>query len=156
MSDLATLNSDNCKQCDQLVLNENSICCDIYNTWYHLKCTSITLKTFKTMFVASSVKWYCKFCITEALPFGNISNNILLSQVCVSKTNKTLFDLIESGNFNHKCSICNKKINNNKGIPCSACNCLIHKKCSKTRNIDMELKHGFVHYVSKIIYPLWI
>ena len=146
MTDLATLNSDNCKQCDQLVLNENSICCDICNTWYHLKCTSITLKIFKTMFVASSVKWYCKLCIIEALPFGNISNNIFLSQVCVSKTNKTLFDLIESGIFNHKCSICNKKINNNKGIPCSACNCLIHKKCSKTRKIDFcsnEIKTWF-------------
>ena len=110
MSDLTTLSFDNCRQCEQIVFDENSICCDLCDTWYHLKCTHITLKTFKTIFLDSSVKWYCKLCIIEALPFGNISNEIFLSQACTSKTNKTLSDLIESGTFTFKCSICNKKI----------------------------------------------
>ena len=39
--------SDVCKQCTSIVSQQNSICCDICNTCFHLKCTRLTLQLSK-------------------------------------------------------------------------------------------------------------
>ena len=137
-SNLNLSQTEKCKQCEQIVITENSICCDICDTWFHLKCTCLTLKTFKSMFVSSSTKWFCKFCILEALPFGNINDNMLLSQTSTNKTNKAILNYIKLKNLSTTCSICDKKTIRNKGIPCSICNSLIHKKCSKTNKFTFN------------------
>ena len=125
--------SDTCKQCQQTVGEVNSICCDICNTWYHLKCTKISLKQFKSIFLADTCTWYCNFCLHEALPFSSINDNSLEKLSCPTKAQKYTSKMISSGVFTSKCSSCNKKIaNKSKCIPCSNCKCLVHKKCSNT------------------------
>ena len=38
-------NKDNCRKCKQTVKGE-SICCNVWNSWYHSKCTNLTKKEF--------------------------------------------------------------------------------------------------------------
>ena len=89
--------SDTCKQCQQTVGEVNSICCDICNTWYHLKCTKISLKQFKSIFLADTCTWYCNFCLHEALPFSSINYNSLEKLSCPTKAQKYISKMISRG-----------------------------------------------------------
>ena len=139
MSDSNTVNpnlaseSDICKKCLSIVSQENSICCDICNTWFHLKCSNISLQSFKTMLTSVSITWFCKFCIADNLPYSNINDNDLNRLTINTKIQKIQLQLINNENFSPNCTICNKNVTNkNKSIPCIICKSLIHKKCSNT------------------------
>ena len=126
--------SSNCKNCSILVTDENSICCDICNTWFHLKCTELNLKTFQSLLLTKNTTWYCKFCKSESLPslpFHKTSERIFTKQVIHSKSYDQVTSFIQNCGFQNKCSNCSKKIQNKyNSFPCITCRSFIHKKCA--------------------------
>ena len=58
-----------CKQCSKSCKsNQNCICCDICNMWYHIKCVSLTLSQFNSLKANSSMPYFCSSCMSETLP----------------------------------------------------------------------------------------
>ena len=51
-----------CGQCHISIYQEDSICCDGCNLWFHLKCSKLTKKTFKAFTVQQNKEWYCATC----------------------------------------------------------------------------------------------
>ena len=47
---------------------------------------------------------------------------------------------VSNKKFKHLCSICAKRSKTTGTLPCSICNNLIHKKCSKTMRFKIDLK----------------
>ena len=52
--------TDQCGNCHIDISQEDSICCDGCNLWYHLICTKLTNKKFKELTIQPNKKWYCK------------------------------------------------------------------------------------------------
>ena len=66
-----------CKKCTKVIkhINQNSICCDICNTWMHFKCSCLSKADFKTLCQGNKDEpWFCKTCIYESLPFENLDD----------------------------------------------------------------------------------
>ncbi len=58
-----------CKKCMKCCrVNQNSIYCEICESWIHLKCTSLTISQFKAYGNKLSDPYFCSFCIAENLP----------------------------------------------------------------------------------------
>lgn len=55
----------------------SSICCDICNKWVHRRCTPLTVIELRSLGEGNEV-WYCKNCIQDIFPFGNIDDVELL------------------------------------------------------------------------------
>ena len=52
-----------CPKCRYFVNdNTNSVCCDDCDHWFHLKCSGLKLKEFKSLVKDSSSKFICNFC----------------------------------------------------------------------------------------------
>ena len=127
-----------CKQCSKSVLNnKNSICCDVCDVWFHLKCTNLTLHQFKSICATQNYVWYCKLCMFDIFPFSNMDNSNLfkfLHQQEINNLKTNIKHFIRNNNFSSSCSVCQKIIlKKNSSIPCSSCKHLIHKKCSNTK-----------------------
>ena len=54
----------NCIKCKKIVSETgNSICCDDCDGWIHLKCSGMTLKTFKKLAKDDSSEFKCNYCL---------------------------------------------------------------------------------------------
>ena len=146
---MANINNYPCKKCNlNIPQNTNSICCDICDTWLHVNCAGLTLKIFKKIIKDETSTWYCTPCLQTHFPVGNlgpISFYNMLNHDTNIHTLKKLEAYNKNNNFINICSVCNKKSNNEKSIPCSTCNSLLHQKCAnyklkKLKNIN-ELRH---------------
>ena len=64
-----------CSLCLKLVrYNQNGICCDICNIWFHFKCIHLTLCDFNQL-VTTNELFYCQRCISSVLSFNYIDDD---------------------------------------------------------------------------------
>ena len=122
-----------CMKCTRAIkIKQNSICCDVCENWYHLKCTSLSITEFKKLGrLDNNDSWFCKGCIHDALPSSNLDNKQLIK---LFNNKKTINNFVKQNptQYHKFCNICNKHNNIiDKAIPCSNCKCLIHRKCTK-------------------------
>lgn len=136
-----------CGSCPKQVRdNQNSICCDVCNTWFHLKCSSLSKTMFKTLGNSNEV-WYCKQCLSSIFPFHNLDNKKFNNFQTLDIKDK-IKHLVTNDNFNFKCKVCLKNVSHkNTSFPCSSCKCLIHQKCASMR-ADMVNSNFFPFYCS--------
>ena len=152
--------SSNCRRCSKNVLNENSICCDICNSWFHLQCTDINLKEFQNILLDENSVWYCRFCNSEILPFQNVSERVFIKQIIHSKTLDKVTDFIKKCDFKKDCSNCAKPVQNKyNSFPCITCKSFIHKKCAPKFQKDFltlsELRNWNCPNCYSEIYPFF-
>ena len=139
-----------CGKCSHPVFNNNNaLCCDnrICDTWYHLKCTIVSLQTYNNFKIGSSDTWYCYKCYV--FPFLHLSETLFTDYSSFSEyTGQTNAQLCNQ-NFNNTCSVCSRKINKIcKGLPCTLCLSFIHRKCSGISLYDLnnQPKESFEHW----------
>ena len=58
--------------------NQRSICCNMCNKFYHLKCSKLTLASFFEL-SNNNETWYCNSCTEYIFPFNSINNSKLLN-----------------------------------------------------------------------------
>ena len=67
--------SDRCRKCLKFVTNnQNGVCCDFCNHWFHLKCSSLTKKSLDLL-GESDETWMCTFCAHETFPFYSLDKD---------------------------------------------------------------------------------
>ena len=67
--------ANSCKVCEKRVLSHSkSVSCIICKRKYHCKCISIKKIEITRLLAAND--WYCITCISEALPFNQIDEDI--------------------------------------------------------------------------------
>ena len=137
------LNAVDWKICPKLILDDDSICCDVCHAWLHVNCAGLTYKKFKKLSNDVSTPWYCKICISSIFPFGQLNNsswNTFLKQSIKEKFKIDVSNYNIESNLNNSCPICNKHCNYSTSLPCSNCKHLVHQKCCKvTLNIFNHL-----------------
>ena len=125
----------NCPKCLKVVHdNQESICCDSCDTWYHSKCSFLNRADFNLFIKNPDKIWFCKTCLREALPFQSLSENNFRDAL-VDQTKEIAYLCANPSSplssMDRKCSICIKLIRDIKtSVPCAICNSLIHRKCS--------------------------
>ena len=127
-----------CTKCNNDVLeNQNSIYCDLCNTWLHAKCINLTKKELNLLSLSSET-WYCKFCLKSIFPFSSITKSQLLAlafhqytQLSLTEKKHSITLAQSSGTPNKKCRSCRKIVEpTQNSIICRNCNTTIHLKCS--------------------------
>ena len=123
--------SDRCLKCSKFVTNnQNGICCDICDHWFHLKCSSLSKHTL-SLLKTKNETWMCKFCHSSTFPFHNLDNYNFIKHATKESTSNSTITNNTLQNFNKNCSICKKKVLQPKlSIPCHNCKTFIHKKCT--------------------------
>ena len=140
-----------CGKCQTNFGNENSICCDLCDQWFHLRCSNITLKIFKSVFVGTDSVWFCKSCLDSIFPFSSLSQN-KFSTLYQTKLESEILRIKSSDVFSEVCPVCTKNVQErHKFIPCSSCKCLIHTNCSNKADLTLSS-----HDVCTWICPLCI
>ena len=83
--------------------------------------------------------WFCPSCLCQ--PFSSLNNSDLNKLFFDNHIERHTRKLIKSINFDKKCTVCCRKINNNhvsKALPCLTCKSLIHRKCSGLTNYELN------------------
>ena len=63
-----------CKSCENLIReNENSLQCDLYETWIHCKCKHLNFIDYKKL-QSHSEPWYCFCCNCTIFPFRKLNH----------------------------------------------------------------------------------
>ena len=121
---------------------ENAICCDLCDLWYHIKCSNMSLKVFKTFLTNTTKVWYCKNCIDTILPFSSLTN-LEFDKLYQSKFANVIQKIKNENVLSEICSVCTKKSNKKTAIPCSSCKtlCFINTKCSNKASIYISYSH---------------
>ena len=116
-----------CKICSLLITrNQDSIGCDICQSWVHQKCSGISKKMFKEIGLSNS-DWFCRICIRENLPFSSLDNKNF-AKVCTNEKIKRVGRIPECAL--PMCSVCNKaNLRKDLAIYCRNCKHLCHRKC---------------------------
>ena len=144
-----------CKKCNEHIpFNTDSICCDICDIWFHVRCSGLTFKSFKKLIKDNNSIWYCSPCLKECFPFGQLGtiafeNLITLSENTTSQ--QELLHFIQHNNFINKCSICDKKTNTDKSVPCSTCKNLLHQKCANYKLKNLKDINDIHHWQCPIM-----
>ena len=63
-----------CAICSNLVIDEDSICCDACDLWVHLKCTNLSYDQFKIL-GDSDRPFYCYNCESNEQANSNLNNH---------------------------------------------------------------------------------
>ena len=107
--------------------DQKAIACDLCERWLHFKCIDMCLSTFNSL-ASSPEPYYCHNCITDQIPFSNL-------------TNKEIQKL-----FNH---VCNEKQNtltlpfdNNKDTPTEPDICKYYDQSSFIKFIENKRERG--------------
>jgi hypothetical protein len=127
-----------CPKCEKVILEgdeinctatENSICCDICNTWWHLQCAGLT-----EVCVESLDTWLCFSCLIDnAGPGDDDSSGEETGKNDPAASTST-------GKMNSVCPVCSLK-----DIPvggehiCSICKSAVHAWCSNHEDITSSL-----------------
>ena len=65
-----------CPKCYVTVRDhDQSICCDLCDSWLHLRCFLLRNRDFKRFLIDKNLTWYCAFCLKTALPFQSMTDN---------------------------------------------------------------------------------
>ena len=141
-----------CKKCNEHIPNNtDSICCDICDIWFHVRCSGLTFKSFKKLTNDINSRWFCSPCLKECFPFGQLGpvafENFITPTVNSNlHVHEELLHFIQNNNFTNKCSICDKKTNIVKSVPCSTCNSLLHQKCAKYKLKNLKDINDIQHW----------
>ena len=147
-----------CGRCDKAVFNNHNAiqCGSSCGKWFHLKCTNMTLATYKKL-GESSDPWFCYNCYQR--PFQNIDINELSSFFGHTQIEKSTIKAISRFSLSHNCSICSichRKINSSKthkALPCLGCNHLVRRKFSNISLFDLNNNHDkFPHWECLVCY----
>ena len=69
--------NSHCHKCNiRFKSNDNSICCDLCQKFYHLRCSRLTKKYFFGLSY-SDESWFCRPCNELIFPFSSLDNNKL-------------------------------------------------------------------------------
>ena len=134
--------SEKCNKCN-ILQHGTKIQCSKCEKKYHLRCAGLS----KTAYIPTTA-WHCYLCQEDIFPFNTISVK-QLSSLTFNSLNlnrhpnqiRSLHVLPQNNEprFTSNCKICCKRVNlPNSAIPCPSCKCLIHKKCSKLTQRDVE------------------
>ena len=66
-----------CKLCPKNISDNNSILCDLFQTWVHIKCNHLNYIDYKHL-QGCNEPWYFLSCTTMLFLFGNLNNQIFL------------------------------------------------------------------------------
>ena len=131
-----------CGKCDKAVhKSDNALQCEggTCNTWFHLKCTKITLSQYSDFNKnIGSPPWFCTDCLCA--PFSSISDTDLKKILFDNRLEKYTKKLLKSNTFDPLCTVCSRKIHSDKtakALPCFTCGHLIHRKCSALSNFEL-------------------
>ncbi len=132
-----------CGKCNKAVHRTvNALQCeaDTCGTWFHLKCTKISLPQYNEFNRDhDSPPWFCTDCLCA--PFFSINNNDLKNILFDSKLEKHTRKILKSNEFKNNCPICTRKIASDKiakALPCFSCHSLTHRKCSGLSNYELN------------------
>ena len=132
-----------CGKCSKPVYNtQNAINCsiDVCSKWFHLRCTPFSLADYLNRKSRLHTEhWFCPDCM--GMPFNDLTDIEFCEFIHDELKLREYFNIL-AGNtdFSNKCSVCNKRVNDDqkpKCIPCISCNCLVHKKCSNIKLTDL-------------------
>ena len=85
--DTTTITKFPSKLCPKNVIdNDNSILCDLCQTWVHIKCNYLNYIDYKYL-QGCNEPWYCLSCTTMLFPFGDLINQKFLGFVNNNDTN---------------------------------------------------------------------
>ena len=130
-----------CPKCYVTVRDhDQSICCDLCDSWFHLRCSLLRNRDFKRFLIDKNLTWYCAFCLKAALPFQSMTDNNFRNFNSIPQESENILNLLTSptSGFSRNCSVCNKTVCDVKNsIPCQDCQCLIHKRCSGLKPCQM-------------------
>ena len=117
--------------------NLNSLCCNVCNTWVHLKCSRLSKVDFETLSQGNKDEpWFCKTCIYESLPFGNLDNK-QIKKLWYRVSPVSVKSKIQE--YHKSCNICKKRNHLiDKGIPCVSCKSFSHKTCTEIPMKQLE------------------
>ena len=131
-----------CRKCSKPVFNHhNSLCCDNCNFWTHLKCSGLNLDTYNSLTQSNSSAstfWFCNVC--NVLPFSELSD----IEFCLLYSESFLdhqHDDSTPMKFSKVCSVCTRKIKDNKcckALKCTKCVSFVHRKCSGINISDLN------------------
>ena len=128
-----------CGKCNKAVHNsDNALQCEgECSTWFHLKCTRVSLNQYKEFNKnnSKSPSWFCPDCLCS--PFSSIDDTQLKKLFFENHLEKFTKKTLKSNNFDPMCSICDRKIHSDKvhkALPCFCCLSLVHRKCSGLSN----------------------
>ena len=127
-----------CHKYENIVFDhQDSIFCDCCYTWLHRKCLKMSYKQF-TSLSHDNEPWFCNLCLTNHLPYFNLSTQNLLSlsynslTIRKSKQNLKHVSLHKHDTKKFCCSTCTKQVKNlNKSLFCNLCSHYIHHKCTE-------------------------
>lgn len=149
-----------CPKCLEIVKDDHqSICCDICDSWFHLKCSLLRKKDFQRFLLDENLPWFCAFCLETSLPFQTITDNRLRNLLKVSSRLVENDNLLNRLTFKRNCSVCNRKVRDvNNSIPCQVCNCLIHKRCSRLQpcqsaNLAKTVQYWYCQNCFESLFP---
>ena len=120
-----------CPKCIRPVFDrQNAVCCDACKTWYHLRCSKLSLKQFIEI-SKTSEPWICNQCYNP--PFISVDNNAFHDLVVNhDHLEQHTLNFIGTNNFSPKCPACSRNIPVNKrytSLPCHTCKSLVHRYC---------------------------
>ena len=129
-----------CKKCDSSVHHKPKIKCCVCDCTYHFSCAKVPQAhknddNFKK-------NWICVTCKPSVFPFAKLDHNKIfeLSNHSLEKYSR---DNLSASSYSCKCSVCDGLLTkNNKGVPCSSCQCRIHVRCSKVDPKNFHLFRG--------------
>ena len=134
--------NEKCNKCNLLQYG-TKIQCEKCEKKYHLRCAGLS----KTAYIPTSA-WYCYQCQAEIFPFNTISvkqvSSLTFNSLNLNRHPNQIRSIHVSLQnnepiLNPNCNICFKRVNQpNSAIPCPSCKCLIHKKCSKLTQRDID------------------
>ena len=74
--------TDPCGNCCLSIQQEDSICCDGCNLWFHLKCSKLTSPKSKVLINKPALNWYCSTCLTCKHCSKIIKGNSICCDIC--------------------------------------------------------------------------
>jgi len=122
-----TFDSSICDRC-LLICLDNSIFCNICNTWLHAKCAKLTLRQLKDL-SDTDIPYFCSKCVSSALPFSDVTNRYL------DHFNSLVYPGCHDTKY-LKCTKCLKIIHSKDKIKCKLGNHFLHTKCGKIVDIN--------------------
>ena len=74
-----------CKICEKPVAqNHKAVCCDVCDTWVHIKCNKINTQTYNIL-KKEKASWSCIECSKDVFPFSKLNETNFLTTIAGKK-----------------------------------------------------------------------
>ena len=122
-----------CSSCSLSTHNKPKVQCFACNFNFHARCAGIQPKALSTT-PNNYHLWTCQSCISGMFPFHSCPLSVLLDSIGLMYKHSLTKTSDKHSTLSEFCTICSKKTQANKGIPCLCCKAFIHFKCSLIKN----------------------